>query len=220
MGISLDVIDPGTIGTYDDLVAMVGNWLDRDDLNDRIPEFISLLEGRLNRLLRTVMQETPATFSITSGSYDLPTDFRKMRKLYYAGQPAMMLSEVAPGDLVNWSGSPQPITRVYAIEGRTLSFADAATPERPITLSALYWRRIPPLGTFQPTNWLMLEHPDIYLWGALHQAATYIRDGEAVDACKIYLDEGIAELMAMSSKDQYGGQLSPRTTRQVRGGRC
>lgn len=220
MGISLDVLDPGTIGTYDDLVAMVGNWLDRDDLTDRIPEFISLLEGRLNRLLRTVMQETPATFAITSETYALPDDFRRMRKLYYAGQPAMILSEVAPSELVNWQSGFQPVTRVYAIEGRTLRLADAASTDNPVTLSALYWRRIPPLGTFQPVNWLLLEHPDIYLWGALHQAATYIRDGDAVDACKIYLDEAIAELIAMSTTDQYGGPVYARTAVQVRGSRC
>lgn len=218
MGISLDVLDPGSIGTYDDLVGMVGNWLDRDDLNDRIPEFVSLLEGRLNRLLRTVMQETPATFVVTSETYALPDDFRKMRKLYYAGNPAFQLSEVSPAELVNWSNNP--VTRVFAIEGRMLRFADAATPDKPVTLTGSYWRRIPPLGTFQPTNWILLEHPDIYLWGALHQAATYIRDGDAVDACKIYLDEAIAELISMSAKDQYGGAISPRTTVQVRGARC
>lgn len=220
MGISLDVLDPGTIGTYDDLVALVGNWMDRDDLTDRIPEFVSLLEGRLNRLLRTVMQETPATFAITSGSYPLPDDFRKMRKLSYYGQPAMALSQVSPAELNDWRSAYNPVTRVYAIEGRTLVLADAATPDRPVTLSAVYWRRIPPLGTFQPVNWLLEEHPDIYLWGSLHQAATYIRDPEALDASKAYLDEAIAELIAMSAKDQYGGQLSPRTTIQVRGARC
>ncbi len=220
MGISLNVLDPGTIGTYDDLVAMVGNWMDRDDLADRIPEFVSLLEGRLNRLLRTVMQETPATFAISSGTYSLPEDFRKMRSLYFYGKPAMRLSEVPPSDIANWGSSFNPQTRVFAVQGRTLLLADAPTPDKPITLSALYWRRIPPLGTFQPVNWLLEEHPDVYLWGALHQAATYIRDPEALDASKIYLDEAIAELIAMSAKDQYGGPLSPRTTVQVRGARC
>lgn len=220
MGISLDVLDPGSIGTYDDLVGMVNNWLDRDDLAPRVPEFISLLEGRLNRLLRTVMQETPATFAVTGETYALPDDFRKMRKLYYAGQPTMMLSEVSPADLPSWASTYNPVTRVFAIEGRTLRLADAATPERPVTLSALYWRRIPPLGAFQPVNWLLQEHPDIYLWGALHQAANYIRDPEALDASKIYLDEAIAELITMSAKDQYGGALSPRTAVQVRGARC
>lgn len=220
MGISLDVLDPGSIGTYDDLVAMVNNWLDRDDLAPRVPEFISLLEGRLNRLLRTVMQETPATFSVTSEVYALPADFRKMRKLHYAGQPHLPFREVSPSELVEWVSAYNPVTRAYAIEGRNLRLADAATPENPVTLSAVYWRRIPPLGAFQPVNWLLQEHPDIYLWGALHQAATYIRDGEALDTCKIYLDEAIAELTAMSVKDQYGGPLSPRTAVQVHGARC
>ena len=90
MGISLDVIVPGTIGNYDDLVAMVGNWLDRDDLTDRIPEFVALLEARLNRLLRTVMQETPATWAITGEEYALPDDFREIITLVESGRINLM----------------------------------------------------------------------------------------------------------------------------------
>ena len=220
MGITLDVLDPGAIGTYDDLVGMVGNWLDRDDLTDRIPEFVSLLEGRLNRLLRTVMQVTSATWAVTGETYALPDDFRRMRSLYPAGQPNFILSEVASHELPGLASLNNPVTRAYAIEGRVLRFADAATADNPVTLSATYWRRIPPLGTFQPVNWLLLEHPDIYLWGALQQAATYIRDPEAIDTCKAYLDEAIAELRQMSAGDQYGGPISPRVAVQVRGARC
>ncbi|WP_397586799.1 hypothetical protein [Sphingobium fuliginis] len=218
MGISLDVIVPGTIGNYDDLVAMVGNWLDRDDLNDRIPEFVSLLEARLNRLLRTAMQETPATWAITGEEYALPDDFRKMRRLYPAGQPNRPFSEISSSQLSDWAYSG--FAQVYAIEGRTLRFSPAPTADAPLTVQAVYWRRIPPLGSFQPTNWILDEHPDIYVWGALHQAATYIRDPDAIDTCKAYLDEAIAELQSASRKDAWGGPLAPTVARQVRGARC
>ncbi|MCB4862387.1 hypothetical protein K7W03_22615 [Sphingobium sp. PNB] len=218
MGISLDVIVPGTIGNYDDLVAMVGNWLDRDDLNDRIPEFVSLLEARLNRLLRTVMQETPVTWAITGEEYALPDDFRKMRRIYPAGQPNRPLAEISSSQLPDWAYSG--FAQVYAIEGRTLRFSPAPTADAPLTVQAVYWRRIPPLGSFQPTNWILDEHPDIYVWGALHQAATYIRDPDAIDTCKAYLDEAIAEVQSASRKDAWGGPLAPTVARQVRGARC
>ncbi|ANI79011.1 phage adaptor protein [Sphingobium sp. EP60837] len=217
MAISLDVIVPGTIGEYDDLVAMVGDWLDRDDLTDRIPEFVALLEARLNRLLRTNLQETAAVWAVTDEEYALPDDFRKLRRLNVAGS-AQPLSEVASNDLPQWSSFGQ--ARVYAVEGRYLRFSPAPSAENPLTLSAVYWRRIPPLGTGQPTNWLLNENPDIYVWGALHQAATYIRDPDAIDTCKAYLDEAIAELQQASRKDAWGGPLAPSPARQVRGARC
>ena len=49
------------IGTYDELKTAVANWLDRDDLTDRIPEFISLAEARFNRVLRLRSMETKQT---------------------------------------------------------------------------------------------------------------------------------------------------------------
>jgi hypothetical protein len=39
------------IGTYSELQTAVANWLGRDDLTDRIPEFIDLAEARLSRAL-------------------------------------------------------------------------------------------------------------------------------------------------------------------------
>ena len=55
------------IGTYAELQTAVANWLGRDDLTARIPEFIDLAEARLSRELETREQEKRATAS-TAGS--------------------------------------------------------------------------------------------------------------------------------------------------------
>lgn len=224
MTISLDIVSPGSIGNYTDLVAKVALWLDRDDLGERIPDFVALLEARLNRLLRTVLQETLNTiWAPTSAYYSLPDDFRKIRSLsvrrqdaypYYPGE----LIEVSPQALMSFNGGEYP--RAYAIEGRQLHVVPAPTSEKPLVLDVNYWRRIPPLGTFQPTNWILQEHPDIYVWGALHQGAIYIRDPEAENACSNLLDQAIGELKTMSRQDQYGGPIAPQTAVQVRGARA
>ena len=46
------------ISNYTELKTAVANWLDRDDLTDRIPEFIALAESRFNRLLRIRAMES------------------------------------------------------------------------------------------------------------------------------------------------------------------
>jgi hypothetical protein len=45
------------ITTYAELQAAAANWLVRGDLTARIPEFITLAEARLNRVLRARMAE-------------------------------------------------------------------------------------------------------------------------------------------------------------------
>ena len=49
------------IGTYAELQTAVANWLDRDDLTDRIPEFIALAEAKMNRNLRISLMENVST---------------------------------------------------------------------------------------------------------------------------------------------------------------
>ena len=63
------------ISTYSELQTAVANWLDRDDLTARIPEFIVLAEARYNRELRIRGMETIVDISTVAGtrSYALPT---------------------------------------------------------------------------------------------------------------------------------------------------
>lgn len=219
MAISLLIFEPGTIGSYSDLVAKVAAWLDRDDLTPRIPDFLALLESRLNRLLRTLRQETPAMWLVTGETFDLPSDFRALRKLHIEGTPDRPLIEYAPSAVpVRFRGTTgTPLA--YFIENRTLTLAPPSASET--LLRATYVKRIPPLSDAAPSNWLLEEHPDIYLWGALHQAAIYIRDEEAAPVAEGYLDRAIAELQRESAMDQHGGgPLVPSGARQVRGGKC
>ena len=76
MAVSLSIIEPGTIGDYEDLVTKVGDWLDRDDLAAQIPDFIAMVEARLNRVLRSVNSEASALWSVSDEFYALPSDFR------------------------------------------------------------------------------------------------------------------------------------------------
>ena len=61
---------------YTELQTSVADWLDRDDLTARIPDFITLAEARFNRLLRIRSMETEAEQVTVAGtrSYSLPTD--------------------------------------------------------------------------------------------------------------------------------------------------
>ena len=49
------------ISNYGELKTSVANWLDRDDLTERIPEFIALCESMIIRSLRIRGMETMDT---------------------------------------------------------------------------------------------------------------------------------------------------------------
>lgn len=219
MAIALNVIQPGTIGTYTDLVAKVASWLDRDDLTDQIPDFIALLESELRDKLRTIYQETLDVWSVSGGTYLMSDDVLAVRRMYPTGQPDAPLKEVTSDALQRFLTVGGP-TRVYAMEGRRISFAPAPSVASPYSVEVNYWRRIPPLSATAPDNWLLNRRADIYLWGTLHYAAAYIRDPEAMEACRQYLDAAVDQLQQASRNDAWAGPLYPDTSRQVRGARC
>jgi hypothetical protein len=219
MAIALNVIEPGTIGTYTDLVSKVADWLDRDDLTAQIPDFIALLESELRDKLRTVYQETLDIWSVTGPNYIIPDDVLRLRRIYPSGQPNATLKEVSSDALQRFlNGGGQ--TRVFAIEGRRISFAPAPTEASPFDVEVNYWRRIPPLSASYPDNWLLHRRADIYLWGTLHYAAAFIRDTDAMTACRQYLDAAVSQLQQASRNDAWSGPLSPVGMAQVRGARC
>ena len=53
------------ISTYTELQTAVANWLDRDDMSARIPEFISLTEARFNRILPALTALAPTNDILT-----------------------------------------------------------------------------------------------------------------------------------------------------------
>ncbi|SES08509.1 phage adaptor protein [Sphingobium sp. YR768] len=219
MAIALNIIEPGTIGTYTDLVSKVADWLDRDDLTDQIPDFIALLESELRDKLRTIYQETADIWVISDQDFAIPSDVLAIRRMYPSGQPNALIREVVPDALQRFRSAGGP-TRVYAIEGRSIRFAPAPSSSVPANIEVLYWKRIPPLSASAPDNWLLNRRADIYMWGTLHYAAAYVRDTDAMEACRQYLDAAINALVAQSRNDAWAGPLAPVGVTQVRGARC
>ena len=96
------------ISTYSELQTAVANWLNRDDLTDRIPEFITLAEARFNRALRIRAMEGLYTASTVKDqrNYNLPTNYLQMRSFRINQDPKIALSYVTP-EIMNriWAGS-------------------------------------------------------------------------------------------------------------------
>ena len=214
MAVAFAIIVPGSIGDYSALVEKVALWLDRDDLQQRAPDFIALAEARWNRLLRTPEMEMGRVTLEAGEKVTLPVDFLQARSIYLEGAPDRPLRAMSPNALaVGYSGRPG-IPAAYAIAGRELRLAPP--PRESVMVSLDYYQRIPSLSVNTPSNWLLESHPDIYLYGALIQAEAYINNDERIGLWKQAHDEALSELMAAGRKARWGGgPLVPNVARQV-----
>lgn len=158
------------ISRYEDLVFAVGEYLDRDDLVDLMPRFIGLAELRLNRDLRADQQTVSTTLTTVSGTATLPTDFMEAKAAYvtnYRPLRAMAEEEVADFEA---SGSPVG----FVIRAGIIRLI----PSADVTFNLVYARKIPSLTAASPTNWLLTNAPDLYLWATCVEAATYAKSAD------------------------------------------
>jgi hypothetical protein len=186
-----------SITNYSELQAAIGNWLDHSLFAARVPEFIALFEATANRRLRVRQQEVTASLTPdATGAVSIPTDYLAWRRVTWTGSTRTELQYVHPSYLqAAYPSSPADVPRIFTIEGATLKV-------RPLDSTALefdYFQKIPALsGT--PANWLLTEHPDLYLFGAMIEAEMFGVNDERAPLWKARRDEIFDEIEKLNNK--------------------
>lgn len=195
------------ISTYAELQTAIGNWLGRPGdplIAAIIPDWITLCELRINRELRLRAMEERATASVSSPFVALPSGFLAMRNLQLNTSPVTALDIVSP-ELIDRiaAGSATGRPRLYAVVNDEIQFAPA--PDATYTAEMVYWKKLDPLSATTPTNWLLANAPDVYLFGALVEAAAYLGDDAHLGAWDTRYQSAVARLQAADDAGTWSG---------------
>lgn len=192
------------LANYSDLKAGVAAWLmGRDDLTAVIPDFITLAESRINRVLRVREMEATTTLTPASNVCTLPSDFIEARHVYAnASSTKCVLEPVTPDYAVsnyqtNVAGS---VPLFYTIVGSSLT----AYPLSDSTITLTYYKKVPALSDSAATNWLLTKAPEVYLYGALSEAAPYLEDDARLQTWLALFQAGVQGLIAADTRAVYG----------------
>jgi hypothetical protein len=212
--ISLSIGNADPIGDFVTLRGMVARALDRDDLADDIENLIALAESRFNRTLRLPQMEAVVTADVTAEEFALPNDFLAMRSVFVNSVPRRALSAMSPTQLAETIHPNGYLPQGYTLVGaqpRRIRIEPAPSVDRPLSVSMVYWQRIPALTLSNVTNWLLTEYPDIYYYATLLQSEAYIGNDPRLPVWKAALDEALDELKMAGANDAAGSQpLYPR----------
>lgn len=149
-------------------------WLHRNDLEALIPDFIMLAEAGLNRTLSIcAMEQEDQLAMVMNSRFVAPPDMVKPIAVWLQTTSRTKLQAVLPENLVLQANSGAPAQ--WALDGTQLAFDRAADQAYPITLR--YQKKFA-LSDAAPTNSLLSKYPDVYLYGALLEAAPYLRDAQ------------------------------------------
>jgi hypothetical protein len=221
MSISLNIAATLPIENYDDLQSEILNWMDREEdaaSIARAPKWILFAESWFNRELRTPDMEHSVTFSITDEDTPLPSDYLAMRAIYQETEPDFPLNGMSPDQLRRDFGGQPGIPQAYSIVGGGIRVGPV--PEREMLYTMDYFRRIENLSLTAPSNWLLQQAPDLYLFAALFFGYTWAGNPERAAEAQQLAVAILERLKTTSTAARWGAGQKPNPARQATRGRC
>ena len=182
------------LDTFANLKTAVQSWMVRTDLSGDVADWITLAESRLNRELNPVETDQTLTGVLNARTVSVSA--------YSIVEPIALF-------LVDTDGNEVELTKksLFAFEDTSgvPSFweydPDASAGvlrfNRPLdsaySLRFRYRQRFA-LSDSATTNWLLTNHPDVYLSASLVWGSGFVDAFEKAGAFKTMLDEGIASV--------------------------
>lgn len=172
--------------------------------------FIDDAENALRRDPR-VRRRVKTTFSVDAEEETLPTDFVELVSLVHdgSGDEWGAISIVEPNFLPTiklrtstTSGVP---VAASIVDATTIRFAPV--PDDTYVLDMVYIQTIKHLGGAVLSNWLLDDHPDLYLEACTIEAAKYFKDPERLQVARAELDRKLEELHMNEWRGQWGGSM-------------
>lgn len=164
---------------YGELKAAVANRLSRTNLTSVIPDFVTLAESRLYVGFRDIeanvpplrLQQMIATESTSLAA--LPAGFLELARFTVPGSyNPQALEYKTPQD---FASLPTSITTpsYYTFQDGGVAIQGGTVPAG---FKFVYYKRFDALVADADTNWLLTNHPGVYLYSALIEAYAHIKD--------------------------------------------
>lgn len=214
--------------TYTGLQDAVEHFLNRPDLEDEIPGFIRLAEMDLARD-PSIELRIKTTLALASKVVALPSDCREPLELYYDDTERQGEIEIvgSPGELADRrarlgltsADRPRYAAMTESVTGTTttLSLILAPEPNKTYTAQFEYVAKLVPLAITSP-NALLVNHADLYLYGALLQAEPFLKNDSRAAVWQAKYDRALAQVGALTRRRKHSANTPIMRPRRVIGG--
>lgn len=194
---------------YTDLKDSLVKALNRSDLSDAVPGFVTLCEAEIRRQVRR--KASLVEVKLTSGEVTLPNSTDEVRGLAVTGPSPYRPVKFGTVQAVyekrarfdNTTGVPQQA----AVIGRKLILAPA--PDQTYTAVLSQYDALVPLSSTNEANATLLEAPDIYFYGSLIHSAPYLKDDARLAMWQGLFDRAVAQLNAKRQREEFGASPQP-----------
>ena len=202
------------LDTYANLQTEIIGWLHRSDLAANIPTFITLCETKFNRNLRISTMESRVTSTVDEQYESLPSDFLEMRSIQITGTDGRALEYITPNVMnQRYRAANTGIPKFFTIIDNTIEFG--SPPDASYSMEMVYYKAIPALSDSNTTNWMLDNHPDVYLYGSLLSAEAFLKNDKRIPLWRQSYGESIEEIRGADQNARHSGPLTMKVVNHI-----
>jgi hypothetical protein len=200
-----------TITNYGTLKTAIADFLNRDDLVSVIPQFVRLAQAQIDRKIRSHRQITRGALTIDAQFEALPANWLETIRITMDANPIRVLTQISMDDLTRYRTDTDNSTDapVYFTHIGT-DIELFPTPSTSYMGEITYYAKVPALVSDSDTNWLLTNHPDVYLYGALVHTAPYLKDDARIAIWAGLMAQAFGEIEDENNSARFGSPLRMR----------
>jgi hypothetical protein len=186
------------ITNYAELKAAISNWTNKTNLSDaNLSDFIRLAESDITRDLRLRQIEKTVTGTAVNGEIPIPADLYQIQYISVnAGGAAPYLEYVAP-DQLNTLRNTSGINYYWSDNQKIKTLSPA------LDYTLFYIPKVPALSTGSPTNFLLTDNPNMYLFSSLHYASIWLKNKSSAIDYGMKYQESLSKMKAESERRRF-----------------
>jgi len=196
---------------YSQILVLALSYADRTDaeVSNRLDDFLRIVEARVNRTIKT-MGMCVRTHAVTVEDqeyYALPADFEGMRDIEVRSSLAYTqkttLEYMTPEQINHLSNATSVSGCYYTIVANQLQIVPILEAGK--ILELIYYRKLIPLSTTFPENWVSLDNPDVYVFGLLVEISAFLKDAISKQIWDERFKEALADIQNNDSSRRWAG---------------
>lgn len=204
------------ISNYSELQTAILSWVEHPAATAKVQDFIALAEAEITADVSVDPMKLEQAVAFLSGASEValpanlinPEQFR----ISTARNPDVLIVSREMLQEFSLNARTFDSQRVYgAIVGRTLQLFPAQTSAGEVRVFGKC--AIPALSDTNTTNWLLTAFPNVYLFGAIREAGSFLRDENMIAWAEGRYQSAVAKV---NQQYVYRGQMARSTVYGVR----
>jgi hypothetical protein len=191
-------------------------------MGEKIPAMIALCEADLRRRAEVEFTKKD-TLTISASPTNLPSDFREFADggLWFDTDAVKgQITLVSPGHLSDIRGrlglNSTGIPKYAAVAVNGTKLYTAPPPDQARVADVIYETKLTPLSDTATTNWVLTDHPDVYLYGTLKHSAPFLKNDPRLALWSQLYEGSLVSLDTFIERRKYkGGKLIARPRRAL-----